>query len=134
MITGREVGEIQDGSGFTYLLSMCMTRTSDDSQEEESLQICGEYWFLVPPVTAVLDTSRPDHQVLLLVDKEKYDFQNEVIVYIPTSHVLLHEADMLSLQLLHDSDDHDDEVNDGRDLCWHHKPSARVIHTQVLNH
>ena len=35
---------------------MCMT----DSGEG---QTCGEYWFLVPPDTTVLDTSRPDHQV-----------------------------------------------------------------------
>ena len=39
------------------------------SDEEEQPQLCGEYWFLVPPVASVLDTSRPDHQVLLLVDK-----------------------------------------------------------------
>ena len=34
-------------------------------------------------------------QVLLLVDKEQYNTQSEVIVYIPTSHVLLHDAEML---------------------------------------
>ena len=27
----------------------------------------------------------------------------QVIIYIPSSHVLYHEADMLSVQLLHDS-------------------------------
>ena len=33
--------------------------------------------------------------MLLLVDKEQYNTQSEVIVYIPTSHVLLHDAEML---------------------------------------
>ena len=65
-------------------------------------------------MTSVLDTQRPNHQVrtrghmrpihinmktsrqvLLLVDKEQYNTQSEVIVYIPTSHVLLHDAEML---------------------------------------
>ena len=31
----------------------------------------------------------------MLVDKEQYNTQSEVIVYIPTSHVLLHDAEML---------------------------------------
>ena len=82
-------------AGDTYVLSMCMTNTMEP-------QLCGEYWFLVPHADAVLDKKRPDHQVLLLVDKEEYDTNSEVIVYIPTSHVLLHNADMLSIQLLHD--------------------------------
>ena len=82
-------------SGDTYLLSMCMTNSMEP-------QLCGEFWFLVPPPNAVLDTKRPNHQVLLLVDKEQYDMNSEVIIYIPTSHVLIHEADMLSIQLLHD--------------------------------
>ena len=34
------------------------------------------------------------------MDKEEYNTNSEVIVYVPTSHVLLHEADMLSVQLL----------------------------------
>ena len=38
-------------------------------------------------------------QVLLLIDKQAYDTQNEVVVYVPTSHVLLHDADMLGLQV-----------------------------------
>ena len=41
-------------------------------------------------------------QVLLLIDKQAYDTQNEVVVYVPTSHVTGHQADMLSIQLLHD--------------------------------
>ena len=63
---------------------------------------CGEFWFLVPPANSSLDKRDKDHRVLLLVDKEEYDTNSEVIVYIPTSHVLLHNADMLSIQLLHD--------------------------------
>ena len=88
-------GTAEAAAGDTYLLSMCMTNTGEP-------QLCGEYWFLVPPADNVLDKNRPDHQVLLLVDKEEYDTKSEVIVYIPTSHVLLHDADMLSIQLLHD--------------------------------
>ena len=42
------------------------------------MQVCGEYWFLVPPVSAVLDRAVPDHQLLLLVDKEQYDTKSEV--------------------------------------------------------
>ena len=38
--------------------------------------------------------------MILLIDKEEYDTNSEVIVYVPTSHVLVHEADMLSVQLL----------------------------------
>ena len=41
-----------------------------------------------------INTKTP-RQVLLLVDKEQYNTQSEVIVYIPTSHVLLHDAEML---------------------------------------
>ena len=46
-------------------------------------------------------------QVLLLIDKQAYDTQNEVVVYVPTSHVLLHDADMLGLQVttIHDTRD-----------------------------
>lgn len=133
MVGDGDMREVVDGSGDTYLLSMCMTRMEEVEGEEEMVQLCGEYWFLVPPVSAVLDKTRPDHQVLLLVDKEQYDTQNEVVVYIPTSHVLLHEADMLSVQLLHDSNatvhaDHDH----GGDECWHDKPTARIIHTQNI--
>ena len=36
----------------------------------------------------------------LLVDKNEYDRNNELIVYVPTSHVLMHDADMLGIQLL----------------------------------
>ena len=118
--------EIIDGAGDTYLLSMCMTIAEDQPQ------MCGEYWFLIPSLSSVLDESRPDHQVLLLVDKEQYNTQSEVIVYIPTSHVLLHDADMLSLQLLHDSDEATVEAEYGQDSCWHHKPTARIIHTQNI--
>ena len=118
--------EIIDGAGDTYLLSMCMTIGEDQPQ------MCGEYWFLIPSSSSVLDKRRPDHQVLLLVDKEQYNTQSEVIVYIPTSHVLLHDADMLSLQLLHDSDEDPVEDVHGKDGCWHHKPTARIIHTQNI--
>ena len=88
-------GVAEAAAGDTYLLSMCMTNTMEP-------QICGEYWFFVPDTDSVLDKKRPDHQVLLLVDKEEYDTNSEVIIFIPTSHVLLHDADMLSIQLLHD--------------------------------
>ena len=47
-----------------------------------------------------MDKSHPQHQVLLLVDKNEYDRNNELIVYVPTSHVLMHDADMLGIQLL----------------------------------
>ena len=33
---------------------------------------------------------------------EKYNTESEVIIYVPTSHVTGHQADMLSIQLLHD--------------------------------
>ena len=39
----------------------------------------------------------------MLVDKVAYDQNSEVILYIPSSHVIKHDADMLSVQLLHDS-------------------------------
>ena len=53
---------------------------------------CGEFWFLVPPANSSLDKRDKDHRVLLLVDKEEYDTKSEVIVYVPTSHVLLHQV------------------------------------------
>ena len=80
---------------------------------------CGEYWFLVPPANVTLDKQLPDHQVimitfscrlcdhlvimiswskgdcaqvLLLVDKEEDERNSAVVVYVPTSHVLLHEV------------------------------------------
>ena len=99
--------KVKSAAGDTHLLSMCMTRG------EDMPRMCGEFWFLVPPVSSVLDKQKPDHQVnifsirssliindnpdqvLLLVDKEQYNTQSEVIVYIPTSHVLLHDAEML---------------------------------------
>ncbi|XP_023328387.1 uncharacterized protein LOC111701365 [Eurytemora carolleeae] len=118
-------GHIQPSTGDTYLFSMCMT----DSGEG---QTCGEYWFLVPPDTTVLDTSRPDHQVLLLVDRTEYDQNTEVVVYIPASHVIKHDADMLSVQLLHDSAEpmvEDPFVGEG---CWHNKSTAAVIHVQNI--
>ena len=37
---------------------------------------------------------------------EKYNTESEVIIYVPTSHVTGHQADMLSIQLLHDRLDH----------------------------
>ena len=65
-------------------------------------QRCGEYWLLIPSLDqeTILDKKHPQHQVLLLMDKQEYDTNNEVVVYVPTSHVLLHDADMLGLQLL----------------------------------
>ena len=87
---------VRGEEGDTHLLSVCLTSGPGEPQQ------CGEFWFLVPPVTGELERSRPDHQVVLLVDKEKYNTQGEVIVYVPTSHVTLHGADMLSIQLLHD--------------------------------
>ena len=55
-------------------------------------RVCGEFWFLVPPANSSLDKRDKDHRVLLLVDKEEYDTKSEVIVYVPTSHVLLHQV------------------------------------------
>ena len=73
------------------------------------------------------------HQVLLLVDKEEDERNSAVVVYVPTSHVLLHEvtvqylpmygvnrfkqiqdhfqADLLSIQLLHDSNERIGDVD-----------------------
>ena len=65
--------------------SVCMTNT-DEARE------CGEFWFLVPPANSSLDKALEDHVVLLLVDKQEYDTKSEVIVYVPTSHVLLHQV------------------------------------------
>ena len=103
------VGGITPSYGDTYLLSMCMTNTGEE-------QRCGEFWFLIPQQDVIMDRDDPGHQVInskgenktgincfeviLLVDKEEYNTNSEVIVYIPTSHVLIHEADMLSVQLL----------------------------------
>ena len=79
-------------------------------------------------------------QVLLLIDKQAYDTQNEVVVYVPTSHVLLHDADMLGLQVttIHDTRDtcntlqlltyyttDDEEEASHRyaeESCWHARP------------
>ena len=55
----------------------------------------------------------------------------QVVVYIPTSHVLLHGADLLSLQLLHDSEV--GGVAEGGEQCWHSRPTSRVIHTQNIS-
>lgn len=49
--------------GDTHLLSVCLRGGPGEPQQ------CGEFWFLPPPVWAVLDKARPDHQVVLLVDK-----------------------------------------------------------------
>lgn len=54
----------------------------------------------ISTLSRYLDTvSTMRAQVLLLIDKQAYDTQNEVVVYVPTSHVLLHDADMLGLQV-----------------------------------
>ena len=56
---------------------------------------------MMPPDSkTIMDKNHPQHQVLLLVDKNEYDRNNELIVYVPTSHVLMHDADMLGIQLL----------------------------------
>ena len=86
-------GGVTASYGDTYLLSMCMTNTGEE-------QRCGEFWFLIPQEDAILDKEDPEHQVILLIDKDEYNTNSEVIVYIPTSHVLVHDADMLSVQLL----------------------------------
>ena len=88
--------EVVPTFGDTYLLSVCMMDTVED------LQRCGEYWILIPPdaTTTILDKTDPRHQVLLLVDKNEYEKKNELVVYVPTSHVLMHDADMLGIQLL----------------------------------
>jgi len=124
-IVTDSTGLAEAAAGDTYLLSMCMINTGEP-------QLCGEYWFLVPPATAQLDKHKSDHQVLLLVDKEEYDSKSEVIIYIPTSHVLLHDADMLSIQLLHDSDESEAETAFADEFCWHSKKTARIIHTQNI--
>ena len=94
------------------------------------LSRCGEYWFLVPPANLTLDKQLPDHQVtilcrsyhhqvimmrwskdngdddyfafqvLLLVDKEEDERNSAVVVYVPTSHVLLHEVITCALHIL----------------------------------
>ena len=60
------------------------------------------------------------------------------VPHVPTSHILLHEADLLSIQLLHDSNQSKGpneflgEVGSSPSLqgCWHGKPTGRVIYTQ----
>ena len=88
--------EVVPTFGDTYLLSVCMMDVVEESQR------CGEYWILIPPdaSTTILDKNDPQHQVLLLVDKNEYDKKNELVLYVPTSHVLMHHADMLGIQLL----------------------------------
>ena len=49
--------KVESAAGDTHLLSMCMTRG------EDMPRMCGEFWFLVPPVSSVLDKQKPDHQV-----------------------------------------------------------------------
>ena len=62
---------------------------------------------------------------------EKYNTESEVIIYVPTSHVTGHQADMLSIQLLHDSQE--EEENQHRDQgCWHGRATARIIHSQNI--
>ena len=79
-------------------------------------------------------------QVLLLIDKQAYDTQNEVVVYVPTSHVLLHDADMLGLQvtsshvtrdtcntlqlLTYYTTDDEEEASHryAEESCWHARP------------
>ena len=96
-------------------------------------QKCGEFWMVIPEIRpeTVLDKNLPQHQVLLLVDKQEYDTNNEVVVYVPTSHVLEHDADMLGMQLLtYHSDDPDDLHPYANESCWHDKPGSAIIHTQ----
>ena len=84
-------------------------------------------------------------QVLLLIDKQAYDTQNEVVVYVPTSHVLLHDADMLGLQVTtihvtrdmirntrgllqlltyYTTEDEEEEASHryAEESCWHARP------------
>ena len=120
-------GDIVSASGDTILLSVCMMDAGGLNQK------CGEYWILMPRMggSTVLEKTRPDHQVLLLVDKQEYDEHNELIVYVPTSHVLLHDADMLGLQVLtYHSDDPHDMVAHANESCWHDIPGSAIIHTQ----
>ena len=131
MVVDAKDGVVVAGEGDTYLLSVCMTNTGES-------QRCGEYWFLIPPANVTLDKQLPDHQVLLLVDKEEDERNSAVVVHVPTSHILLHEADLLSIQLLHDSNQSKGpneflgEVGSSPSLqgCWHGKPTGRVIYTQ----
>ena len=70
-------------------------------------------------------------KVLLLVDKQEYDTNNEVVVYVPTSHVLMHDADMLGLQLLtYYGEDPEENIAYANESCWHDKPGSAIIHTQ----
>ena len=113
--------------GDTYLLSVCLMDTGGENQK------CGEFWMVIPEIRpeTVLDKNLPQHQVLLLVDKQEYDTNNEVVVYVPTSHVLEHDADMLGMQLLtYHSDDPDDLHPYANESCWHDKPGSAIIHTQ----
>ena len=65
---------------------------------------------------------------------EKYNTQSEVVLYVPTSHVTGHEADMLSIQLLHDSEQPQSDSGQPHrgGGCWHSRNSARIIHTQNI--
>ena len=87
----REDGVEIATEGDTYLLSVCMVNMGEE-------QRCGEFWFLIPPTNVTLDKSQPHHQVLLLLDKEE-DYRNsEVIVYVPTSHILHHQVILSSVR------------------------------------
>ena len=95
MVEDGFTGEVVPTFGDTYLLSVCMMDYGGEEQR------CGEYWIMMPPDSkTIMDKNHPQHQVLLLVDKNEYDRNNELIVYVPTSHVLMHDADMLGIQLL----------------------------------
>ena len=57
LVTDLASEKVESAAGDTHLLSMCMTRG------EDMPRMCGEFWFLVPPVSSVLDKQKPDHQV-----------------------------------------------------------------------
>jgi len=82
-------------TGDTYELSVC---SWEDAEKDEDM-VCGEYMFQLPSPTEV-DTSVQDHQVLLLIDKQEMDYNDKIVLYIPTSH----NADMYLVEILFTED------------------------------
>ena len=70
------------------------------------------------------------NKVLLLVDEFEYNQNSHVVLFVPTTHVLIHHADMLSVQLLHDSGMDPEDRQDMVEKCWHSSNTSSIIYVQ----
>jgi len=67
-------------TGHSYELSIC---SLEDIQKDT--EVCGEYIFQLPPPKKV-NSSLENHQVVLLIDKQEYSYNDRIVMYIPTTH------------------------------------------------